>query len=285
MNKKKLSFLLSLTLMLSVFVPFNSVSAASTNVNINNVPVIFNDNSGSPFVDDANRTQVPLRVTMESYGCQVNWNSATKTATIQKDGKTVEVPIGEQYIIVDGNIKSNDTAAVIRYNRTYLPIRAVLEAFGAKVGWNQATQTVEVTAPGFNPPATVQPQPTPATTSSKYVGNSRTSLFHLSTCEKVQYINPYNKVEFSSASQALAQGYESCYYCHPASAGSSAITQPTVPSTVTPAPSQTVTSMVWIPRTGTKYHTRSTCSNMKNPSQISKDTAVQRGYAPCKKCC
>ena len=68
MNKKKLSFLLSLTLMLFVFVPFNSVSAASTNVNINNVPVIFNDNSGSPFVDDANRTQVPLRVTMESYG-------------------------------------------------------------------------------------------------------------------------------------------------------------------------------------------------------------------------
>lgn len=44
------------------------------------------------------------------------------------------------------------------------------------------------------------------------------------------------------------------------------------------------TEMVWIPKTGSKYHSKSSCSNMKNPSHVSKQVAIQRGYEPCKKC-
>lgn len=42
--------------------------------------------------------------------------------------------------------------------------------------------------------------------------------------------------------------------------------------------------MVWIPKTGTKYHRIKECSNMINPSQISKEEAVKRGYTPCNDC-
>ena len=42
--------------------------------------------------------------------------------------------------------------------------------------------------------------------------------------------------------------------------------------------------MVWIPKTGKKYHTRKTCSNMNNPRQVSKEYAEDHGYTPCKKC-
>lgn len=42
--------------------------------------------------------------------------------------------------------------------------------------------------------------------------------------------------------------------------------------------------MVWIPNSGTKYHSRSGCSNMKNPSQVTKQEAENKGYEPCKKC-
>ena len=42
--------------------------------------------------------------------------------------------------------------------------------------------------------------------------------------------------------------------------------------------------MVWIPKSGTKYHSHSGCSNMKNPSQVTKEEAEDRGYTPCKKC-
>lgn len=41
---------------------------------------------------------------------------------------------------------------------------------------------------------------------------------------------------------------------------------------------------VWVPKTGSKYHSRSGCSNMKNPSQVTKQEAERQGYEPCKKC-
>ena len=43
-------------------------------------------------------------------------------------------------------------------------------------------------------------------------------------------------------------------------------------------------NMVWIPRTGSKYHSRSNCSKMKNPVQVTLQEAVSMGYTPCKVC-
>ena len=51
------------------------------------------------------------------------------------------------------------------------------------------------------------------------------------------------------------------------------------------APTEPTENPVWISRTGSKYHTNSNCSNMKNPSQISREEAEAQGYAPCKRCC
>lgn len=45
-----------------------------------------------------------------------------------------------------------------------------------------------------------------------------------------------------------------------------------------------VGEQVWIPKTGSKYHRRSGCSGMKNPTQVSRSKAESLGYQPCKKC-
>lgn len=42
--------------------------------------------------------------------------------------------------------------------------------------------------------------------------------------------------------------------------------------------------MVWIPRTGKKYHLSSICSGMENPSRIPISKARRYGYEPCSKC-
>lgn len=42
--------------------------------------------------------------------------------------------------------------------------------------------------------------------------------------------------------------------------------------------------MVWIPKSGSKYHSSSTCSNMKNPQEVTLSQAISRGYDPCKRC-
>ena len=43
-------------------------------------------------------------------------------------------------------------------------------------------------------------------------------------------------------------------------------------------------TMVWIPQTGKKYHSKSSCSNMKNPSEVTIEKAQKLGFTACKKC-
>lgn len=50
-------------------------------------------------------------------------------------------------------------------------------------------------------------------------------------------------------------------------------------------PQQNATeAYVWVSKTGSKYHSRSNCSNMKNPSQMLRSTAISKGLNPCKVC-
>ena len=41
---------------------------------------------------------------------------------------------------------------------------------------------------------------------------------------------------------------------------------------------------VWIPQSGSKYHSNSSCSGMNNPTEVTISEAQSRGYEPCKKC-
>lgn len=41
---------------------------------------------------------------------------------------------------------------------------------------------------------------------------------------------------------------------------------------------------VWIPNTGRKYHKSSSCSGMRNPTQVTVERAVSLGYEPCRRC-
>lgn len=56
----------------------------------------------------------------------------------------------------------------------------------------------------------------------------------------------------------------------------------------TPKPTEKPTTsgkLVWIPTNGgKKYHSKSTCSNMNNPKEVTKSTAVSQGFSACKKC-
>lgn len=123
----------------------NESFAAGIGISLDGNPIIFTQSTGSPFIDSANRTQVPLRITMEAAGCKVTWDDVNKTAIVEKNGITVKVPIRKTYILINDVFQATDTVALVYNGRTYLPIRPVLEAFGAKVEWNQSAGRVEVT--------------------------------------------------------------------------------------------------------------------------------------------
>lgn len=61
----------------------------------------------------------------------------------------------------------------------------------------------------------------------------------------------------------------------------------TTDSAQTSEPTQTQEQqehMVWIPQSGSKYHSNSSCSGMKNPTQVTQSEAEAMGYEPCKRC-
>lgn len=144
--RKILSGVLALALLLSLSV--SAFGSGGVSVTIDGAAVPFTDASGCPFIDENSRTLVPLRAVMEAYGCTVDWDAAARTVTITDGETTVLVPVDQRCIYINEQYKAIDTAAIIKTGRTYIPIRAVLEAFGAVVEWEAMTRTILVTSQG-----------------------------------------------------------------------------------------------------------------------------------------
>lgn len=126
-----------------------STNAYASDISIDDTSIEFCGHTGIPFIDANNRMQVPLRFTLESLGAEVDWIQETQTAIIEKNNIKVEVAIGKLYILVNGQQIKNDTAAVIKDDRIYMPIRSVIEAFGGSLEWNNETQNVIIDSKTF----------------------------------------------------------------------------------------------------------------------------------------
>ena len=111
------------------------VSGAELQIEVDNKPVIFGDMK--PFIDEKNRTQVPIRALAEMLNCnEIVWNQQTQVITIiDADGKVLTIQVGDNKISVDGKIIEMDTVTKIINNRAYLPLRFVAEALGLNVSW------------------------------------------------------------------------------------------------------------------------------------------------------
>jgi len=145
-GKKRIGICFVLVLLLTAMWVLTLPSSASGDVTItiDGKELQIDSSMGTPFIDRNRRTQVPLNAAMTAIGADVSWNSQQRTAVVKKDGITVEVPIGKSYILKNGQRIDNDTEAIIKDSRTYLPIRVVMEAFGASVGWDGKTRTVMI---------------------------------------------------------------------------------------------------------------------------------------------
>ena len=90
-----------------------------------------------PFITE-NRTMVPLRFVAEALGADVTWDHDARTAVIRLGGQTLRVEID---VLAPGM----DAPAILRDNRTFVPIRFVTEALGGQVEWDHDNQVVEIT--------------------------------------------------------------------------------------------------------------------------------------------
>lgn len=95
------------------------------------------------------RVLIPLRSIFEDMGAKVSYREEDRTGVIELAEKIIEVGAGNAYITVDGVRKETDVAAKIYKDRIYVPVRAISESVGAKVGWIQEEATVTIETPGF----------------------------------------------------------------------------------------------------------------------------------------
>lgn len=140
---KKLIFVLSLILVIAM--SSMALAEAGIVIRLDMEEVEFDEDFGFPFIDENFRTQVPFAATMNKFGAEVDWDEANRTAIAKKGDIEVRVPIGEKFIFRNGEKIETDTVALLMGGRTYLPIRPVMEAFGAEVEWDKELNTVVLT--------------------------------------------------------------------------------------------------------------------------------------------
>lgn len=88
------------------------------------------------------RTLVPLRAIFTALGADVNWEQSTSTAVANKGADTIKISIGSNKLYKNNAEKVLDVPAQLINDRTMVPVRAIAEAFGSKVDWNNETRTV-----------------------------------------------------------------------------------------------------------------------------------------------
>ena len=100
----------------------------------NDKKVQYSPETGEPFLEDS-QILAPLRQTMTAMGAKVIWEAATQTVWIKFDGNTIEIPLEKYYFIRNGQVLNHDSAARLIDGKTYIPVRAIIEAIGAKGVW------------------------------------------------------------------------------------------------------------------------------------------------------
>lgn len=126
--KKKIGVILSLLLI---------------NSNVYAAEILVNDemiNTEAIIVEG--RTLVPVRGVFEKLGYTVEWDNESKTATLNNNNMKIIIKNDETSFTANGKQVSPDVAQQIIDSKFYLPLRAVSEAIGADVEWDNNTKTV-----------------------------------------------------------------------------------------------------------------------------------------------
>ncbi|MGE5702923.1 MAG: stalk domain-containing protein [Clostridia bacterium] len=98
----------------------------------------------SPFTQNG-RALVPLRPIFEALGATVDWDEKTETVTATKGSMHVKLTIGSKVAWINGKKTMLDVPAQLINHKTFVPIRFVSEALGAKVAWDGYSESIIIT--------------------------------------------------------------------------------------------------------------------------------------------
>lgn len=96
-----------------------------------------------PFISNS-RTLVPLRFIVEAIGGDVSWDGDNRVVTVNSHGKELILPIDSKKITVNGKEIAIDQAAIIKDDRTYVPIRFIAENLEMNVNYIHESREIEI---------------------------------------------------------------------------------------------------------------------------------------------
>lgn len=102
-----------------------------------------------PFIMNG-RFQIPVRAVATSMGAEVHWYEDTQEILITRDDVNILIRIGEEEILVNGEVQTMDVGAQIFAGRAFVPVRFVATALGEDVSWDAEARTAFIGGPGGN---------------------------------------------------------------------------------------------------------------------------------------
>lgn len=121
---------------------YNNIDYIGAKVRVNGELVKFSDQY--PIIEDGT-TLIPVRAISEMLGATVTWNGDEGHVHIDKNGKLIDLYIGDTTAFINDEPYGLEISAEVVNNRTLVPLRFVAEALDTTVSWNGDTRTVEVT--------------------------------------------------------------------------------------------------------------------------------------------
>lgn len=133
---------------ISFLLLFNPVAGASevknhnVKVFVNETEIIFDANSGRPYINKDNRTMLPFRKVAEAAKAEVEWVAAEQKAIALNSSNNVEMIVGKKEYRKNGKVETMDTEMVLdpAEGRTYAPFRAISEGLGYQVDYTRVVQ-------------------------------------------------------------------------------------------------------------------------------------------------
>ena len=144
-----------------------------------------------PFIKN-NRTLVPLRFVVEALGGEVNWDGENRLVSVNSNGKNIELKIDSSIIKIDGKDIKIDQAAIIKGDRTYVPIRFIAENLDMVVNYINESREIEISS--FENKDTEKKIETKKDESSKNTENNNSKNLRTNSNSKINSNNENNQI-------------------------------------------------------------------------------------------
>ena len=101
------------------------------------------------------RVMVPMRKIFEELGAAVTWDDDTQSVSAVKGQTTAILAIGLNIMYINGEPNTLDNPPNLVYDTTFVPLRAISEALGCIVEWENDKNRVNITSAPLDNSATV----------------------------------------------------------------------------------------------------------------------------------